>query len=114
MPRLSSKVSVAARIPVSAVRDEGPAVDDGSGIPALSELRRGGVGHGGNRVRADANPIEDLVCRHVVRDQSERRGKRLGSEKRSWLWELSDGLDVVAQIEARHGPSWSGSTLRTH
>ena len=114
MPPLSSGVSVAARIPVSAVREEGPAVDDRPGIPALPELRRGGVGHGGNRVRTDANLVEDLVCRHVVRDQSERRGKCLGSEKRSLLWELSDGLDVVAQIEASHGPSWSGSTLRTH
>src|SRR3990167_1260753 len=114
MQPLSSGVSVAARIPVSAVREEGPTVDDRSGIPALSELRRGGLDHSGDRVRADANLVADLVCRHVVRDQSERRGECPGSEKRSWLRELSNGLDVVAQIEACHGPSWSGSTLRTH
>lgn len=114
MPPLSSGVSVAARIPVSDVREEGPAVDDRSGIPALSELRRGGLDHSGDRVRADANLVADLVGRHVVRDQSERRGECPGSDKRSWLREFSNGLDVVAPIEACYGPSWSGSTLRTH
>ena len=103
---------MAARIPVSAVWEEDPDVDDCSGIPALSGVRRGGFGHGGNRVRADADLVANLVCRHVVRDQSERRGECPGSETRSWLGELSNGLDVVAQIEACHGPSWSRSTLR--
>ena len=114
MPPLSSGASVAARIPVSAVWEEGQDVDDRSGILALSGLRLGGFGHGGNRVRADADLVENVVCRHVVRDQSERRGECIGSETRSWLWKLSNGLDVVAQIEARHGTSWSRSALRTH
>jgi len=114
MPPLSSAVSVATRIPVSAVWEAVPTVDDRAGIPALSGLRRRGVGHGGNRIRADADLVEDLVCCHVVRHQSERRGECTGAETGAWLWELSNGVDVVTQIEARHGPSWSRSTLRTH
>ena len=96
MPPLPSGVAVAARIPVSDVREEGSAVDDRSGIPALSELRRGGLDHCGDCVRADAHLVADLVCRHVVRDQSERRGECPGSEKCFWLRELSNGLNVVA------------------
>ena len=96
MPPLSSGASVAARIPVSAVWKAGPALDDRTGIPALSGLRGRGVRHGGNRVRADPDLVEDLVCRDVVRDQSERRGECTGAATRSGLWELSNGLDVVA------------------
>ena len=114
MPPLASGVSVAARFPVSAGWEAVPAVDDRPGIAALSGLRRGGVGHGGNRVRADAELVDDLVCCPGVCNQSARRGECPGAEARSWLGELSNGLDVVAQIEARHATSGSGLALRTH
>ena len=87
---------MAARIPVSAVWKAGPAVDDRPGIPALSGLRGGGISHGGNRVRADPDLVEDLVCRDVVRDQSEGRGECTGAATRPGLWELSNGLDMAA------------------
>ena len=81
---------------MSEVWEESPDVDDRSGIPALSALRCGSFGYGGNCVRADTDLVENMVCRHVVCDPSERRGECFGAETRSWLWELSNSLDVVA------------------
>lgn len=109
MPPLPSETSVAPRIRCPHCGKKCSDMDDRTGIPALLRLRFASFGHSGNRVRADADLVANLVCRHVVRDQPERRRERTGSETRSWLWQLPSGLDVAAQIKASHGASWSRS-----
>src|ERR1019366_10055641 len=53
-----------------------------------------------------------VVPHHVVGDESEEWGQRVGSAESAWIGKLQDGLDVVAQVAASHGPPRTRSAHR--
>lgn len=59
-------------------------------------------GNGGYRLPRYAEAVEDVVPGHVVRDESEERSKRVGLAESAGAGQLSDGLDLAAQIATRH------------
>ena len=47
--------------------------------------------------------LAGLVSSDMARDEPEARGQRTRSSACTWSGQLPDGLDLVAQVEARHG-----------
>lgn len=93
---LSAEVPLAAGVRVRSLRVEGRALDDCTRLPALPSVRERDFGNGRHDVRPYADASADLVCRDLVSDEPEGRGKRIGSAAGSWGRQLSDGLDVAA------------------
>ncbi len=79
------------------------ALDNATRLLALSGLRKRKFDHSGYDIRANSRPFENLVLGDMVCNQSEARSKRSGSEACPGIRQLSNGMDLVAQVATRDG-----------
>src|SRR5664279_6088604 len=87
--------------------------DDAKAWPLRSvcALRVSDVGNGRNDFPGYADTANGLVSCHVVGDQSEERGQRLGATASLGPGKLPDSLGVATQTAAGYGEARTGSTL---
>ena len=85
------------------LQEQGAALDHLAGLSALSPMWQRALDNGGNRVCAHPQAFADLVSGDMARDESEAWCQRTGSSARPGPGQLPDGLDLVAQVETRHG-----------
>src|ERR1022692_1512259 len=77
----------------------------------MCALRVLDIGNGRNNFPGYADTANGLVSCHVVGDQSEERGQRLGATASLGPGKLPDSLGVATQTAAGYGEARTGSTL---
>src|ERR1017187_5706997 len=77
-----------------------------------ARLRTSNLGDRGDDLPGHPQASGAVVPHHVVGDESEERGQRVGSAESAWIGKLQDGLDMVAQVAASHGPPRTRSAHR--
>src|ERR1039457_3647048 len=70
----------------------------------MRRLRTSNLGDRGDDLPGHPQASGAVVPHHVVGDESEEWGQRVGPAESAWIGKLQDGLDVVAQVAASHGP----------
>src|ERR1022692_253398 len=77
-----------------------------------ARLRTSNLGDRGDDLPGHPQASGAVVPHHVVGDESEEWGQRVGPAESAWIGKLQDGLDVVAQVAASHGPPRTQSAHR--
>src|ERR1019366_9555524 len=78
----------------------------------MRRLRTSNLGDRGDDLPGHPQASGAVVPHHVVGDESEEWGQRVGPAESAWIGKLQDGLDVVAQVAASHGPPRTQSAHR--
>src|ERR1017187_3609617 len=78
----------------------------------MRRLRTSNLGDRGDDLPGHPQASGAVVPHHVVGDESEEWGQRVGPAESAWIGKLQDGLDVVAQVAASHGPPRTRSAHR--
>src|SRR3989304_2630462 len=108
MPGLPGSAAVAQRIPLPALWPWAAVADREGGV-RLSRLSGAHLGPCREDLPGQPSAPAGVVPSDVVGDEPEERDDGPGPPTRPGIGQLPDGLDVPAEVAARHDPSRSGT-----